>query len=179
MAKKTLTGKIDQPMDPPVFKFMKPEEIDNLMRNHIHGAKQGGDETHRFKWTEPMLMLRRQVVCDLIGQGLSRRRIMEEICSRWEVGQEASYSYIKDAFEYLLQGNEEFMQYNRDKQTERLENIITEAQMAGDYRSATMAAAELNKLLGLTTTQKLTVEGTERVFHFGGEPDIGSEENNS
>lgn len=166
MAKKKQTT--EEPMQPPVFKFMDPQQIDNLMRNHIHGAKQGGDQTHRFQWTEPMLMLRRQVVCDLIGQGLSRRRIVEELMSRWEIQAVAAYEYIRDAYDYLLQGNEEYMEYNRDKQIERLENIITEAQSAGDYRSATMAAAELNKLLGLTTSQKLTIEGTDRVFKFGG-----------
>lgn len=167
MAKKTPTVKIDEPMEPPVFKFMEPEEIDNLFLNFIHGSKQGGKSTHRFQWTEPMLMLRRQVVCDLIGQGLSRRRIVEELMNRWEIDTTAAYEYIKDAFDYLLQGNEEYMEYNRDKQIERLENIITEAQMASDFRSATMAAAELNKLLGLTTSQKLTIEGTDRVFRFG------------
>lgn len=165
MAKKKQTT---EQMDPPVFKFLSPEQVDNLMRNHIHGAKQGGDQTHRFQWTEPMLMLRRQVVCDLIGQGLSRRRIVEELMSRWEIQSVAAYEYIKDAFDYLLQGNEEYMEYNKDKQIERLENIITEAQQVGDYRSATAAVAELNKLLGLTTSQKLTVEGTDRIFKFGG-----------
>ena len=111
MAKKKQTT---EQMDPPVFKFLTPEQVDNLMRNHIHGAKQGGDQTHRFQWTEPMLMLRRQVVCDLIGQGLSRRRIVEELMSRWEITSVPAYEYIKDAFDYRLQGNEEYMEYNKD-----------------------------------------------------------------
>lgn len=166
MAKKKQTTDLSQP---PVFKFMSPEEVDNLMKKHIHGAKGGGKDTHRFRWTEPMIMLRRQVVCDLIGQGLSRRRIVEELMSRWEIDTTASYEYIKDAFEYLLQGNDEYMEYNRDKQVERLENIITEAQQAGDYKAATMATTELNKLLGLTTSSKLTIEGTDRIFKFGGD----------
>lgn len=165
MAKKKQTP---ETMDPPVFKFMTPEQIDTLMTNHIKNSTRRGGNVKHYEWTEPLLMVRRQVVCDLIGQGLSRRRIVEELMSRWEIGATAAYEYIKDAYEYILQGNEEYMEFNRDKQTERLENIITEAQAAGDYRAATMAAAELNKLLGLTTSQKLTIEGTDRIFKFGG-----------
>ena len=148
---------------PDTFKFLKPEEIDAIIKNRVKIASKAKP------WTEPEIMMRNQVIIDLIGQGLSRRRIMEEIMSRWGVKTTTAKTYIKDAYDVLLRGNEEFVEYNRDKQVERLENIITEAMEHGEYKAAVMATAELNKLLGLTTNQKITLENTDRVFKFGGE----------
>jgi len=113
--------------------------------------------------------MRNQVIIDLIGQGLSRRRIQEEIMSRWGVSISTARGYIKDAYDVLLKGNEEYIQYQRDQQIERLETIITEALEAHEYKAAVMATAELNKLLGLTTKQQVTIENVDRTFKFGGE----------
>lgn len=147
---------------PDSFKFLEPEEIDKIIREK---AKIAG-KCH--PWTEPEIMMRNQVIIDLIAQGLSRRRIQEEIMSRWGVKTTAAKVYIKEAYDALFRSNEEVLEYNRDKQIERLENIITEAMEAHEYKAAVMATAELNKLLGLTTNQKITLENTDRVFKFGG-----------
>lgn len=148
---------------PDSFKFLEPEEIDKIIREK---AKIAG-KCH--PWTEPEIMMRNQVIIDLIAQGLSRRRIQEEIMSRWDIKTTAAKVYIKEAYDALFRSNEEVLEYNRDKQIERLENIITEAIEAHEYKAAVMATAELNKLLGLTTNQKITLENTDRVFKFGGE----------
>lgn len=147
---------------PESFKFLEPEEIDKIIREK---AKIAG-KCH--PWTEPELMMRNQVIIDLIGQGLSRRRIQEEIMSRWGIKITCAKTYIKEAYDALLRNNEEYISYQRDQQVERLENIITEAMEAHEYKAAVMATAELNKLLGLTTNQKITLENTDRVFKFGG-----------
>lgn len=148
---------------PDTFKFLSPEEIDAAIKEKIRTAGKVNP------WKESELMMRNQVIIDLIGQGLSRRRISEEIMSRWGIAYDTSYKYIKEAYKALMQGNEEFVEFNRDKQVERLENIITEALEAHEYKAAVMATAELNKLLGLTTNQKITLENVDRVFKFGGE----------
>lgn len=145
-----------------IFKFLDPAEIDALIKLKISVNK-------REPWTEAELMMRNQVIVDLLGQGLSRRRIVEEIMSRWGIKQSMAYQWIKEAMELLMEGNEEFLEYNRDKQIERLENIITEAMEAHEYKAAVMATAELNKLLGLTTNQKVTIENADRTFRFGGD----------
>ena len=155
MAKKTTAP-------PETFKFLSPEEIDTIIRNRVSIAK-------KEPWTEPEIMMRNQVIIDLIAQGLSRRRIQEEVMSRWGVKITAAKTYIKDAYDTLLKSNEEFLEFNREKQVERLENIITEALEAHEYKAAVMATAELNKLLGLTVNQKVTIENVDRVFKFGGE----------
>lgn len=147
---------------PDTFKFLSPEEIDTIMKNRIAIAKSE-------PWTESEITMRNQVIIDLIGQGLSRRRIMEEVMSRWGVKTTAAKDYIRTAYDTLFRGNEEFVNYTRDQQIERLENIITEAMENHEYKAAVMATAELNKLLGLTINQKVTLENVDRVFKFGGE----------
>ena len=154
MAKKQLT--------PEVFQFLEPNEIDMVIKNRLAVVR-------KEPWTESEIMLRNQVIIDLIGQGLSRRRIQEEIMSRWGIQISCANAYIREAFSVLLKGNEELIEFNRDKQIERLETIITEAMQAHEYKAAVMATAELNKLLGLTTNQKITLENTDRVFKFGGD----------
>lgn len=150
-------------VSPESFKFMEPSEIDAIIKLRVSVANKANP------WTEAELMMRNQVIIDLIGQGLSRRRIQEEIMSRWDISLTTANKYIREAYDVLMRGNEEFIEYNRDKQVERLENIISEAMEHGEYKAAVMATAELNKLLGLTTNQKITLENTDRVFKFGGE----------
>ena len=159
MAKK-LTATATETND--VFKFLDPAEIDALIKLKMNVTK-------REPWTEAETMMRNQVIIDLLSQGLSRRRIVEEIMSRWGINQATAYRWIKEAMGILVEGNEEFLEYNRDKQIERLENIITEAMEAHEYKAAVMATAELNKLLGLTINQKVTIENADRTFKFGGE----------
>ena len=148
---------------PDSFKFLSPDEIDTIIRNRVAVAGK------QSPWTEPEIMMRNQVIIDLIGQGLSRRRIQEEIMSRWGIKLTSANVYIKEAYEALMRGNEEFISFHRDQQVERLETIITEALEAHEYKAAVMATAELNKLLGLTINQKVTLENVDRVFKFGGE----------
>ena len=148
---------------PETFQFMSPAEIDAIIKLRVSISSKTNP------WTETELMMRNQVIIDLIAQGLSRRRIQEEIMSRWGVKGSAARDYIKQAYDTLMQSNEEYLEYNRDKQVERLENIIAEAMEAHEYKAAVMATAELNKLLGLTTSQKITLENTDRTFKFGGE----------
>lgn len=154
MAKKVTT--------PDSFKFLKPDEIDLIIKNRVAVANKANP------WTEAELTMRNQVIIDLIGQGLSRRRIVEEMMSRWGICYATATDYLKQAYDVLMKGNEEFVAYNREKQVERLETVITDAQMAGDYKATVNAIAELNKLLGLTTTQKVTLD-VDRTFKFGGE----------
>lgn len=147
---------------PDSFKFLEPSEIDAIIKLKVSVAK-------KEPWTEAELMMRNQVIIDLIAQGLSRRRIQEEIMSRWGIKTPTANVYIREAYDALMKSNEEYIEYNREKQVERLENLITEAMEAHEYKAAVMATAELNKLLGLTTNQKITLENTDRVFKFGGE----------
>lgn len=148
---------------PPVFKKMKRKESDKMMQAAVAAGKTTG---HRV-WTDVMVAIRRQALVDLYAQGYTRREIILEIMDRWGCSEAQGYGWMKDALEWLQEGNEEFRDYNRDKQIEKLEKIAKDAKDAGDFRAAVQATSEVNKLLGLAE-QKVNVS-VERVFKFDGD----------
>lgn len=156
-------GEAIVPMEPPVFKKMSQEDSDKLMQQAV---KTAGKTGHKV-WTDAMITIRRQALIDLYAQGYTRREIVVEIMDRWGCGEVRAYEWIKDALAWLQEGNDEFREYNRDKQIEKLETLAKRAKDAGDFRSAVMATSEVNKLLGLNE-QKVTVD-IERVFKFDGD----------
>lgn len=151
-----------------IFRYLTPEECDNMVKaklatNPRHVKGQVGR-----CWDEGELLARHQVIIDYIAQGLSRRRVVEEIMARWGIAPKTAYEYYKEAVSYMGKDNDEFVAYNRDIQRERLEGIITEALEAHQYKEATMACAELDKILGLQqTTQKVELDAVNTKFDFG------------
>lgn len=150
-----------------VFKYLEPAEIDAWMkaRKEEHKNKKGYVNQ---PWQEDELLIRRQVIIDYIAQGLSRRRLIEQLCDRWEIGLKTAYTYYNDAIKFLAKDNEKFREYNRDKMQERLEYIMTEAIDRGCYKEAVMAAAELDKILGLQQeNKKIEITDFKTEFKFG------------
>lgn len=156
-------GQPVESVTPPAYKKMSPEDIDNLMK---WAAANAGKTGHRM-WTEPMLAIRRQAIIDHYAQGNTVRELIGDIMDRWEATDKQARTYVKDALEWLQEGNEEFRDYNRDQQIEKLERIAKDAKSAGEYKAAVAAIAEVNKLLGLGE-QKVNVS-VERVFKFDGD----------
>ncbi len=148
---------------PPVFKKLKKKDSDKMMR----GVVAEGNKTGHRVWTDVVVAIRRQALVDLYAQGYTRREIILEIMDKWGCSELQGYKWMKDALEWLQEGNEEFRDYNRDKQIEKLEKIAKEAKDAGDFRAAVQATSEVNKLLGLAE-QKVNVS-VERVFKFDGD----------
>lgn len=145
------------------FKFLKPSEIDAIIYERTHGT-HGPSKC----WKEDELMMRRQVIIDLISQGLSTRRVVEEISARWHIVLQTAYVYYNDALKYMSADSEEFKEHNRDRMQERLEGIIEQSLNAHDYKGAVMACSELNKILGLNQTkQEITIKEIKRKFQFG------------
>lgn len=141
-----------------VFRFMTPDEVDNHIRTIINqNAAKGGrgqirgrkGKAYSTVWGDADVMLRRQVILDLIGQGLSRRRIVEELCARWGVTTQRVYEYYKDAFNSMINDNEEVVEKYRDLQVGRLEALAEDALAHNDRKSALAAYEQLSKLNGL------------------------------
>lgn len=142
------------------FQFLSPEEIDNRIKQVIHNS-----QTHQ-KWTEVDLMMRNSVIYDLIGQGLSYRRIVEELCARWGVSSVSATTYYTTALRQLKDANELIKDKWADILTERLEWIMEEADQAGDRKSYLQATKQLADITGANAPKKVEITNTELELKF-------------
>lgn len=142
------------------FQFLSPEEIDNRIKQVIHNS-----QTHQ-KWTEVDLMMRNSVIYDLIGQGLSYRRIVEELCARWGVSSVSATTYYTTALRQLKDANELIKDKWADILTERLESIMEKADQAGDRKSYLQATKQLADITGANAPKKVEITNTELELKF-------------
>lgn len=142
------------------FQFLSPEEIDNRMKQVIANS-----QTHQ-KWTEVDLMMRNSVIYDLIGQGLSYRRIVEELCARWGVSSVSATTYYTTALRQLKDANELIKDKWADILTERLESIMEKADQAGDRKSYLQATKQLADITGANAPKKVEITNTELELKF-------------
>ena len=142
------------------FQFLSPEEIDNRMKQVINNS-----QTHQ-KWTEVDLMMRNSVIYDLIGQGLSYRRIVEELCARWGVSSVSATTYYTTALRQLKDANELIKDKWADILTERLESIMEKADQAGDRKSYLQATKQLADITGANAPKKVEITNTELELKF-------------
>lgn len=142
------------------FQFLYPEEIDNRMKQVISNS-----QTHQ-KWTEVDLMMRNSVIYDLIGQGLSYRRIVEELCARWGVSTTSANTYYVVALKQLRDANELIKDKWADILTERLESIMEKADQEGDRKSYLQATKQLADITGANAPKKVEITNTELELKF-------------
>lgn len=142
------------------FQFLSPEEIDNRIKQVISNS-----QTHQ-KWTEVDLMMRNSVIYDLIGQGLSYRRIVEELCARWGVSTTSANTYYVVALKQLRDANELIKDKWADILTERLESIMEKADQAGDRKSYLQATKQLADITGANAPKKVEITNTELELKF-------------
>ena len=142
------------------FQFLSPEEIDNRIRQVISNS-----QTHQ-KWTEGDWMMRNSVIYDLIGQGLSYRRIVEELCARWGIGTASANTYYVVALKQLRDANELIKDKWADILTERLESIMEKADQAGDRKSYLQATKQLADITGANAPKKVEITNTELELKF-------------
>lgn len=142
------------------FQFLSPEEIDNRIKQVISNS-----QTHQ-KWTEVDLMMRNSVIYDLIGQGLSYRRIVEELCARWGVSSVSATTYYTTALRQLKDANELIKDKWADILTERLESIMEKADQAGDRKSYLQATKQLADITGANAPKKVEITNTELELKF-------------
>lgn len=142
------------------FQFLDPEEIDNRIRQVIANS-----QTVK-KWSEVDLMMRNSVIFDLIGQGLSYRRIKEELCARWGVSTTTANTYYVIALKQLKTSNEILQDKWADILTERLESVMEKADQAGDRKSYLQAAKQLADITGANAPKKVEITNTELELKF-------------
>lgn len=131
-----------------VFEFLTPEEQDNIIKRIIKSTHARGG-TQKKAWTDYAINIRRQVILDLLGQGLSYPRIEQELMARWECGHTSVCTYYKDAVNYLSEGSEEYKEHIKEIMVHKLESLAEDALAHNDRKSALSAYEQINKLNNL------------------------------
>lgn len=142
------------------FQFLSPEQIDNRVKQLLSNT-----QTHQ-KWSEADLMMRNSVIFDLVGQGLSYRRIIEELCARWGVSTTTANTYYVVALKQLRDANELIQDKWADILTERLESVMEKADQAGDRKSYLQAMKQLADITGANAPKKVEITNTELELKF-------------
>ena len=155
------------------YHFLEPELADKMIRERIDKARPDGrvkgDGQSLTTWKPIELEVRNQVILDLYRQGLSDRRVREEIMNRWGVKPQTAKKYIEAALDTLIEDREQYIQYNRQKAEERMLGIMEECLEKGNYRDALKASDQLHKVQGIyTENQNVQIEG-DLTFEFGTE----------
>lgn len=155
------------------YEFLTPEEIDNYIKGRLamhpnKGGKKPCSRNYQI-WDETSILIRRSVIWDLLGQGLARVRIQEEIMARWGISYKTAWTYINDAYDALRQNDEEMREYTRGVMLHRLESLAEDALANRDRKSALSAYEQINKINGLYTTKvEADVKGDIDIsFDFG------------
>lgn len=157
-----------------VFRFMTPEEIDGRIKAIIrsnHRVKREGARCSNRKstWTEVDIMIRNQVIFDYVGQGLSRRRILEQLMARWECARTTADRYYVEAMDSLKKDSKEAIDTFKAKQLSRLEDIMSYAFENNDLGSYLKACDQYNKITGIYREDEIASMDTVIRFKFGDE----------
>lgn len=162
------TKKKNKVEETPVFQFMSPDQQDALILSCINRTSaRGGSSNGQSIWNENAILVRRQVILELMGQGLSNIRIKYELCSRWGIAMNTANNYIKDAIAFMQEGNRDIAESVRDVMMEKIEAIAEDALQNNDRKSALQAYDQLNKMLGHYTTKIEAEVDTDNTIHFG------------
>lgn len=143
------------------YKYCKlsDEEIDKvIMRTIANMAVNGGTNT---RWSKPELVLRHSVILNYVRQGLSKKRIFEELVNRWDIAEITAKNYYDAAINYLGEINTgEDIGKIKQRQQERLMKVVEDGLKNNRYHTALQALDQLNKINGLYTENKnVSVDG--------------------
>ena len=145
---------------------MTDEEIDAIIVPIIDACKRGEQKKGKVKWTEPMLALRNSVIFDLMyKRGYSKRKTIDTLRARWQIGEQKCYDYINAATEALIATYTDDIETVRKKQLEKLQEIYDDCMQHNKQKEALMALEQINKLKGLYE-EKQTITVNEIKFEF-------------
>jgi hypothetical protein len=153
-------------------KILTDEEIDNIIiaekQRLTHTTIKGHPrQKGASKWREEPLLLRRQVIMRLLGQGKSRWTVVLELRDRWGVCDRTANEYVKDAFKFIADSYRNDNETLREVLMHKLEAIAEDAIASRDRKSAIKTYETMAKLGGLVD-DKIRLEGETTVkFDFG------------
>lgn len=120
-------------------------------------------------WNEAALLLRRQAIMDLLGQGVSRQNIVRTVMDRWGVCCSSANVYVNDAHHYIAESYKEDNVHLREIIMHKLEAVAEDAISNRDRKSALKAYEQMSKLGGLLEDKVKVEAETTIVFDFGGD----------
>lgn len=144
------------------FKFLTPEEIDRKIIGEIDRTRAAKKD----RYTEVGILLREQVIFDLIGQGLSYRRITEEIAARWGICHTLAEKFYYQALKKLKENTLEVQDSWKEILISRLEAVMEESSQSHDRASYLKACKQLADLTGANAPKEVTLTNTDLTFNF-------------
>ena len=155
MAKKEMKIRLDQAtlddIAKGVYRFITPEQVDELIKSKIaQFAKKGGKTSTSIKWTEGELNLRHSVILEYIcEQGLSREATAKQISERWGVYISTARRYVSEAVSSLTKDFDEYVDDVRKTHIERLESLLQKSLEENRQETALKVLDQLAKINGL------------------------------
>lgn len=163
MAKKTDTEQKEVYYN---YANMTEEEVDAIILPVIQACKDKNQKNGKIRWTEPLLALRNSVVFDLMyKRGYSKRKTIDTLRARWQIGMQKCYDYINAATEALVATYNDDLETVRKKQLEKLQEIFDDCMQHNKQKEAIQALDQINKLKGLYE-EKQTITVNEIKFDF-------------
>ena len=145
---------------------MTDEEVDAIIVPIIDACKRGEQKKGKIKWTESLLALRNSVIFDLMyKRGYSKRKTIDTLRARWQIGEQKCYDYINAATEALIATYNDDVEVVRKKQLEKLQELYDDCMKHNKQKEALMALEQINKLKGLYE-EKQTITVNEIKFEF-------------
>lgn len=148
------------------YSNMTDEEVDAIIVPVIEDCKNKVQKKGKIKWTEPLLALRNSVVFDLMfKRGYSKRKTIDTLRARWQIGEQKCYDYINEAMDALRETYQDDLEDVRKKQLEKLQQLYDDALLHNKHKEAIQALDQINKLKGLYE-EKQTITVNEIKFEF-------------
>lgn len=145
---------------------LSEEEKDAIILEEINRVKKRKKQFQA--WNEGPLLLRRQVVMDMLGKGMSRAHTVREIMARWNVCVTTANAYVNDVNKYIAESYKEDTNSLREVIFHKLEALAEDAIANRDRKSALKAYEQMSKLGGLYEDKVKVEADTTITFDFGG-----------
>lgn len=106
----------------------------------------------------PATVVKVEEAAKMISKGKGRAEIIEHLQKKYDMSYENARKYFVSACHFLIPDDQgEFRQGLIKQNMERLEKIVTDSMNDKQYKIAREAIAELNKMMGVTGGQSVTI----------------------
>lgn len=149
------------------FRIMQPEEIDNFVKSKLEVI--ASKNFRNAKWKENEILIRDSVIIDYIRQGLSQKRVKEEIMDRWGISLATAQRWYQSAMNTIVEDSKDSIKVARETLLMRLEGVAEAAFNNGDLSNTLKSYDLIAKISGVYTEKKEVEFKNNLKFDFGNE----------